>query len=108
MQSTLTGPTGAAMIRPTAKPRRGNAKSITMALDSGMGDPGRAAQLRIRTILQNAFFSRHSWQTRLRLYYAHESVPEENGIQEAQGALRSGIAGHSKSRAGTAVPAAGK
>ena len=75
MQSTLTGPTGAAMIRPTAKPRMGNTKSIIMALDSGMDEPSRAAQLRIRTVLQNACFNRPSLQTGLRLHYAHEWAP---------------------------------
>ena len=79
MQSTLTGPTGAAMIRPTAKPRIGNSKSIIMALDAGMDAPSRAAPLRNRTILQNASFNRQSLQTRLRLHYAHELAPEANG-----------------------------
>ena len=84
MQSTLTGPTGAAMIRPTANPRMGNAKSITMASNCGMDEPGRAAQLRIRTILQNCSSNQQSSQTRLRLYYAHELVAEENGVHPSR------------------------
>jgi len=48
----------------------GSPKSITMALDSGMDQPGRAAQLRNRTISQNAFFNQQSLQTRLHIHYA--------------------------------------
>src|ERR1035441_1209826 len=69
IQSTLTGPTGAEMIRPTAKPRMGNPKSIIMALDSGRNEPGGAAPSRIRTIFQDPSFNRQSLQTRL--HYAH-------------------------------------
>src|SRR5271157_683973 len=36
MQRRLTGPTGAAMIRPATSPRIGNSRSIAMALDSGI------------------------------------------------------------------------
>src|SRR5579862_7994801 len=42
MQSTLTGPTGAAMIRPVAIPRIGSSKFI-MALEGGIEEAGRAA-----------------------------------------------------------------